>query len=117
MFPNPITPSNVRTTPARADAYADRVQAEADARADADEWRDELVAAIAKEKLTAKLAALPIVDLMDGVHAIDEMDCGVLRAAWRVSDESLGRHFRQFVIRQMKLSAELEAEKSADSEA
>ncbi|MBR8475806.1 hypothetical protein [Burkholderia cenocepacia] len=114
MFPNPITRSNVRATPARVDSHADRVQAEADARADADEWRDELVAAIAKEKLAAKLAALPIVDLMDGVHAIDEMDCGVLRAAWRVSDEALGRHLRKFITRQMKLSAELEAEKSAD---
>lgn len=114
MFPTQTTASNVRATPAHVDSYTDRVQAEADARADADEWRDELVAAIAKEKLEAKLAALPIVDLMDGVHAIDEMDCAVLRAAWRTSDESLGKHVRQFIERQMAVSAELEAEKKAD---
>ncbi|MCA8427833.1 hypothetical protein LGN30_32105 [Burkholderia seminalis] len=111
LHPHPITP---RALPSHVDSYADRVQAEADARADADEWRDELVAAIAKEKLAAKLAALPIVDLMDGVHAIDEMDCGVLRAAWRVSDEALGRHLRKFITRQMAAAAELEAEQKAD---
>ncbi|WP_261534738.1 hypothetical protein [Burkholderia multivorans] len=34
MFPNPITP---RTLPSHVDSYADRMQAEADARAEAEE--------------------------------------------------------------------------------
>ncbi|MBR8147048.1 hypothetical protein [Burkholderia vietnamiensis] len=107
---------NPRLTERAAEFWTDRQLQQFNDAADAEAERAELVAQIKKEKLDAKLAALPIADLMDGAHAIDEMDCGVLRAAWRVSDESLGKHFRQFVIRQMNLSAELEAEKSADSE-
>ncbi|MCO1396389.1 hypothetical protein [Burkholderia cenocepacia] len=102
------------TTERAVDFWSDRTKREFDDAIEAEAERAELVAAIAKEKLDAKLAAVPIVDLMDGVHAIDEMDCGVLRAAWRVSDEALGRHFRKFVTRQMAASAELEAEQKAD---
>lgn len=62
MFPTQTTASNVRTTPARIDSYADRAQAEADARQSAEE--------AAFERASAE------VEIDDVINAMAELPAG-----------------------------------------
>ncbi len=56
MFPIPTATPNVRTTPARIDTYADRVQADADARVQAEE--------AAFERASAEVEIDDVIDAM-----------------------------------------------------
>lgn len=110
-------PFNVRTTPARVDTYADRMQAEADAHAEAEADRAELVAQIAKERLKTKLAALSDDDLIGGMHSVTQQKhARALRAAFRKSLEALGDLVMSIIVHAMSEDAALEAERSVDGD-
>ncbi|MCA7962525.1 cytochrome P450 [Burkholderia cenocepacia] len=89
--------------------FNDAVSAEAD--------RAELVAAMAKERLKAKIAALSDDDLIGGLHSVTQQKHGAaLRAAFRESPEALGDLVMSIIVHAMSEDAELEAERSLDDE-
>ncbi|WP_175040031.1 hypothetical protein [Burkholderia contaminans] len=89
--------------------FNDAVDAEAD--------RAETIAAMAVERLKAKIAALSEQDLISGMHSVTKEKHGrALRAAWLESPEALGDLMMSVVVHAMREDAELEAEKSLDSE-
>ncbi|MEX3555814.1 MAG: hypothetical protein VB131_04170 [Burkholderia gladioli] len=109
MFPNPIT------TERAADFWSDRQHQQFNDAADAEAARAELVAAIAKERLKAKIAALSDDDLIGGMHSVTQQKhARALRAAFRESPEALGDLVMSIIVHAMSEDAELEAERSID---
>ncbi|RQV56114.1 hypothetical protein DF020_19955 [Burkholderia cenocepacia] len=89
--------------------FNDAVSAEAD--------RAELIAAMAKERLKAKIAALSDDDLIGGLHSVTQQKHGAaLRAAFRESPEALGDLVMSIIVHAMSEDAELEAERSLDGD-
>jgi len=89
--------------------FNDAVEAEAD--------RAETVAAMAKERLKAKIDALSFDDLVSGMHSVTQAKHGrALQAAFRESPEALGDLVMNIIVHAMAEDAELEAERSLDSD-
>jgi len=111
MFPTPTT------TERAAEFWSDRQHQQFNDAADSEAGRAELVAAIAKERLKAKLLALSDDDLVGGMHSVTQEKHGrALRAAWRESPEALGDLVMSIIVHAMSEDAELEAERSLDSD-
>ncbi|MFP3652265.1 MULTISPECIES: hypothetical protein [Burkholderia] len=105
------------TTERAADFWSDRQLQQFNDAADAEASRTELVAQIAKERLKAKLAALSDDDLIGGMHSVTQEKHGrALRAAFRESPEALGDLVMTIIVHAMSEDAELEAERSIDSD-
>ncbi|MDN7894524.1 hypothetical protein QZM93_38650 [Burkholderia cepacia] len=100
-----------------ADFWSDRQHQQFNDAADAEADRAELVAAIAKERLKAKIAALSDDDLIGGMHSVTQQKHGAaLRAAFRESPEALGDLVMSIIVHAMSEDAEIEAERSLDSD-
>ncbi|MBJ9964472.1 hypothetical protein [Burkholderia seminalis] len=100
-----------------AEFWSDRQHQQFNDAADAEADRAELVAAIAKERLKAKIAALSDDDLIGGMHSVTQQKHGAaLRAAFRESPEALGDLVMSIIVHAMSEDAELEAERSLDSD-
>ncbi|MCS6455969.1 hypothetical protein NX868_10385 [Burkholderia thailandensis] len=105
------------TTERAADFWSDRQLQQFNDAADAEADRAELVAQIAKERLKAKIAALSDDDLIGGMHSVtQEKHARALRAAFRESPEALGDLVMSIIVHAMSEDAELEAERSLDSD-
>ena len=108
---------NVQATERAAEFWTDRQLQQFNDAAEADARRAELVASIAKEKLKAKIAALSDDDLIGGMHSVTQQKHGAaLRAAFRESPEALGDLVMSIIVHAMSEDAELEAERSLDSD-
>jgi hypothetical protein len=108
---------NPQLTERAAEFWTDRQHQQFNDAADAEADRTELVAQIAKERLKAKLAALSDDDLIGGMHSVTQEKHGrALRAAFRESPEALGDLVMSIIVRAMSEDAELEAERSLDSD-
>ncbi|KWE25692.1 hypothetical protein [Burkholderia territorii] len=111
MFPNPIT------TERAADFWSDRQLQQFTDAAEAEADRAEVIAQMAKERLKAKLATLSDDDLIGGMHSVTQAKHGAaLRAAFRESPEALGDLVMSIIVHAMAEDAELEAERSLDSD-
>ncbi|UIY60048.1 hypothetical protein [Burkholderia cepacia] len=105
------------TTERAADFWSDRQLQQFNDAADAEADRSELVAQIAKERLKAKIAALSDDDLIGGMHSVTQQKhARALRAAFRESPEALGDLVMSIIVHAMGEDAELEAERSLDSD-
>ncbi|MCA8326097.1 hypothetical protein [Burkholderia cepacia] len=105
------------TTERAADFWSDRQHRQFNDAVDTEADRAELVAAIAKERLKAKLLALSDDDLIGGMHSVTQEKHGrALRAAFRESPEALGDLVMSIIVHAMSEDAELEAERSLDSD-
>jgi hypothetical protein len=108
---------NPQLTERAAEFWTDRQHQQFNDVADAEADRAELVAQIAKERLKAKIAALSFDDLVGGMHSATQEKHGrALRAAWRESPEALGDLVMSIIVHAMSGDAELEAERSLDSD-
>ncbi|HEJ2443634.1 TPA: hypothetical protein SLZ45_005199 [Burkholderia multivorans] len=108
---------NPQLTERAADFWSDRQLQQFNDAADAEAARTELIAQIAKERLKAKLAALSDDDLIGGMHSVTQEKHGrALRAAFRESPEALGDLVMSIIVHAMSEDAELEAERSLDSD-
>lgn len=108
---------NPRLTERAAEFWTDRQLQQFNDAADAEAARAEQVAAIAKERLKAKIAALSDDDLIGGMHSVTQQKHGAaLRAAFRESPEALGDLVMSIIVHAMSEDAELEAERSLDSD-
>lgn len=108
MQPNLIP---LRTTSA-VEFRSDREQAARDA-ADRAESRAELVANMARARLTKKLAAISPIDLIGGLHSATlEKHGDALRGAWKESPEAFGSMVMVIVRDQLSDEANLEAEEA-----
>ncbi|MBR8409800.1 hypothetical protein [Burkholderia cenocepacia] len=104
------------TTERAAEFWSDRQHQQFNDAVDAEADRAELVAAIAKEHLKAKLLALSDDDLVGGMHSVTQEKHGrALQAAFRESPEALGDLVMNIIVHAMAEDAELEAERSLDS--
>ncbi|MDN7894507.1 hypothetical protein QZM93_38565 [Burkholderia cepacia] len=105
------------TTERAADFWSDRQFQQFNDAVDAEADRAETVAAMAKERLKAKIAALSFDDLVGGMHSVTQQKHGAaLRAAFRESPEALGDLVMSIIVHAMSEDAELEAERSLDSD-
>ncbi|VBB10656.1 hypothetical protein [Burkholderia stabilis] len=105
------------TTERSADFWSDRQLQQFNDAADAEADRAELIAQIAKERLKAKIATLSDDDLIGGMHSVtQEKHARALRAAFRESPEALGDLVMSIIVHAMSEDAELEAERSLDSD-
>ena len=105
------------TTERAAEFWTDRQHQQFNDADDAEAERAELVAAIAKERLKAKILALSDDDLIGGMHSVTQQKHGAaLRAAFRESPEALGDLVMSIIVHAMSEDAELEAERSLDSD-
>ncbi|KVZ26998.1 hypothetical protein WL14_00705 [Burkholderia cepacia] len=105
------------TTERTADFWSDRQLQQFNDAADAEADRAELIAQMAKERLKAKLATLSDDDLIGGMHSVTQAKHGAaLRAAFRESPEALGDLVMSIIVHAMSEDAELEAERSLDSD-
>ncbi|MBR7998294.1 hypothetical protein KDW53_03885 [Burkholderia vietnamiensis] len=108
---------NPRLTERAAEFWTDRQLQQFNDAADAEASRAELVAAIAKERLKAKITALSDDDLIGGMHSVTQQKhARALRAAFRESPEALGDLVMSIIVHAMSEDAELEAERSLDDE-
>ncbi|MDR8915826.1 hypothetical protein [Burkholderia multivorans] len=108
---------NPQLTERAAEFWTDRQHQQFNDAADAEADRAELVAQIAKERLKAKIAALSDDDLIGGMHSVTQEKHGrALRAAFRESPEALGNLVMSIIVRAMSEDAEIEAERSLDSD-
>ncbi|MBR8025205.1 hypothetical protein KDX27_42475 [Burkholderia cenocepacia] len=108
---------NPQLTERAAEFWTDRQHQQFNDAADAEAERAELIAAIAKERLKAKIAALSDDDLIGGMHSVTQQKhARALRAAFRESPEALGDLVRSIIVHAMSEDAELEAERSLDDD-
>ena len=108
---------NPQLTERAAEFWTDRQHQQFNDTVDAEEDRAELVAQIAKERLKAKIAALSDDDLIGGMHSVTQQKHGAaLRAAFRESPEALGDLVMSIIVHATSEDAELEAERSLDSD-
>ncbi|MEI1276620.1 hypothetical protein V8G45_27620 [Klebsiella pneumoniae] len=108
---------NPQLTERAAEFWTDRQHQQFNDAADAEAARAELVAQIAKERLKAKIAALSDDDLVGGMHSVTQQKhARALRAAFRESPEALGDLVMSIIVHAMSEDAELEAERSLDTD-
>ncbi|HDR9834256.1 TPA: hypothetical protein QDC51_001009 [Burkholderia multivorans] len=108
---------NPQLTERAAEFWTDRQLQQFNDAVDAEADRVELVAAIAKERLKAKIAALSFDDLVGGMHSATQEKHGrALQAAFRESPEALGDLVMSIIVHAMQEDAELEAERSLDGD-
>ena len=108
---------NPQLTERAAEFWTDRQLQQFNDAADSEAARAEQVAAIAKERLKAKIAALSDDDLIGGMHSVtQEKHARALRAAFRESPEALGDLVMSIIVHAMSEDAELEAEEEIDGD-
>jgi hypothetical protein len=96
-----------------ATVVVERAQAHRDAVAESAESREQLVADMAKARLTKKLAPIAPLDLIGGLHSATlEKHGDALLRAWKESPEAFGAMVMVIVRDQLADEANLEAEEA-----